>query len=156
MLEFNATFLVSMISFIVFIIIMNSIFYKPILTVIEERDKYINDRYNDAKNSKDEANMLLEQKDKRLNETLSESKKIVSDRVSKANEEAKIKTDEAKTTSVNKIQAAKNSLHQEELDRREVLKDNVKNLAENISSKILGENIAIDNVDYELINKVLK
>ena len=76
MLEFNATFLVSMISFIVFIIIMNAIFYKPILGVIEERENFINDHYNDAKNSKDKAQSLLEQKEKRLNDTLSESKKI--------------------------------------------------------------------------------
>lgn len=62
MLEFNATFLVSMISFIVFIIIMNAIFYKPILGVIEERENFINDHYNDAKNSKDKAQSLLEQK----------------------------------------------------------------------------------------------
>ena len=117
MLEFNATFLVSMISFIVFIIIMNAIFYKPILGVIEEREKFINDHYNDAKNSKDKAQNLLEQKEKRLNETLSESK---------------------------------------EIQTADALKNNVKDLAETISSKILGENTTIDNIDYDYVNKVLK
>ena len=97
MLEFNATFLVSMISFIVFIIIMNAIFYKPILGVIEERENFINDHYNDAKNSKDK-----------------------------------------------------------EVQTAEELKNNVKDLAESISSKILGENITIDNIDYDIVNKVLK
>ena len=144
MLEFNATFLVSMISFIVFIIIMNAIFYKPILGVIEEREKFINDHYNDAKNSKDKAQNLLEQKEKRLNETLSESKKIVSDKVNEANEKAKSFTDNAKADSANKIQSAN------------ALKNNVKDLAETISSKILGENTTIDNIDYDYVNKVLK
>ena len=107
MLEFNATFLVSMISFIVFIIIMNAIFYKPIFKVINEREKYINDRYDDAKNSKDKAQKLLDEKDKRLNETLFEAKKIVSDRVNQANEEAKTKTDNAKTDSAKKNRISK-------------------------------------------------
>lgn len=62
MLEFNATFLVSMISFIVFIIIMNAIFYKPILGVIEEREKFINDHYNDAKILKTKLKACLSKK----------------------------------------------------------------------------------------------
>ena len=156
MLEFNATFIVSMISFIVFIIIMNAIFYKPILGVIEERDNYINDRYSDAKNSKDKAQKLLQEKDKRLNDTLFEAKKIVSDRVNQANDEAKLKTDNAKSESMKKIDAAKSELHNEEMQTSDILKENVKSLAESISSKILGEQTAISNVDYELINKVLK
>ena len=156
MLEFNATFLVSMISFIVFIIIMNAIFYKPILGVIEERENFINDHYNDAKNSKDKAQSLLEQKEKRLNDTLSESKKIVSDKVNEANETAKSITDDAKADSANKIQSAKKELHEKEVQTAEELKNNVKDLAESISSKILGENITIDNIDYDIVNKVLK
>ncbi len=156
MLEFNATFLVSMISFIVFIIIMNAIFYKPILGVIEEREKFINDHYNDAKNSKDKAQSLLEQKEKRLNDTLSESKKIVSDKVNEANEKAKSITDNAKADSENKIQSAKQELHIKETQTADALKNNVKDLAETISSKILGENITIDNIDYDYVNKVLK
>ena len=53
MLEFNATFIVAMLSFIVFITIMNAIFYKPILSVIEKRKDFIDSNYIDAKNSKD-------------------------------------------------------------------------------------------------------
>ena len=48
MFEFNATFLVAMISFVVFIIIMNAILYKPILSIIEERQAYIDKNNNDT------------------------------------------------------------------------------------------------------------
>ena len=135
---------------------MNAIFYKPILGVIEEREKFINDHYNDAKNSKDKAQNLLEQKEKRLNETLSESKKIVSDKVNEANEKAKSFTDNAKADSANKIQSAKQELYAKEIQTADALKNNVKDLAETISSKILGENTTIDNIDYDYVNKVLK
>ena len=48
MLEFNATFIVAIISFAVFIVIMNAIFYRPILEIIKKRDDYINSNYFDT------------------------------------------------------------------------------------------------------------
>lgn len=91
-----------------------------------------------------------------MNDTLSESKKIVSDKVNEANEKAKSITDNAKADSANKIQSAKQELHIKETQTADALKNNVKDLAETISSKILGENITIDNIDYDYVNKVLK
>lgn len=156
MLEFNATFIIAMISFVIFILIMNWIFYKPILGVIEERENFINNHYNDAKNSKDRADALLKDKDERLNKTLSDSRKIVSNKVEEANENSKTLTEDAKKSSQDKIAEAKKNLSLDEKNTTEAIKNNVKDLAENISSKILGENFGIDNVDYELVNKALK
>ena len=156
MLEFNATFIISLISFIIFIVIMNAIFYRPILNVINEREKYINERYDDAKNSKNKAQGLLEQKEKRLSQTVSEAKKIVSETVAEANTEAKNKTDAVKIKCAQNIQSKKNNLRTQEYETVKVLKQNIKDLAENISSKILGENYKIENIDEEFINKVLK
>lgn len=156
MLEFNATFIVSMISFIIFIIIMNQIFYKPILKAINERKSFIDGNYDDAKHSKEQADSILIQKDERLNQTLNETKKIVSDKVNEANEAALSMTGKAKENSQNSIDEAKTSLHNEELETTNALKNNVKDLAENISSKILGTNTKIENIDHDFVNKVLK
>ena len=156
MFEFNATFLIAMISFVVFIIIMNAILYKPILSIISERQSYIDGNLNAAQNSKTKAKNILDEKTQRLNEASAKSKHIIASRVQKENDDAKNLTDKAKADSQLSINSAKASLHNEEIETTNALKDNVKSLAENISSKILGENIAIDNVDYELISKVLK
>lgn len=156
MLEFNATFLISMISFVVFIMIMDKIFYKPILKVINERQNFIDGNYGDAKNSKDNAESLLNEKDKRINDTLVKSKQIVSEKVDAANKESEELTADAKVKSQTEIQKAKEELKKEELSTKEALKSNVKDLAENISSKLLGTDVKLDNVDYDVINKVLK
>lgn len=156
MLEFNATFIVSIISFIIFILIMNDIFYKPIIKVINDRKSFIDGNYNDAKDSKEQAETILTQKDERLHQTLNETKKIVSDKVNQANETAQSLTGKAKENSQNSIDDAKTNIHKEEIQTTEALKENVKDLAESISSKILGQNSKIDNVDYDFINKVLK
>ena len=54
MLEFNATFIVAIISFAVFIVIMNAIFYRPILEIIKKRDDYINSNYFDTEKNESE------------------------------------------------------------------------------------------------------
>lgn len=155
MLEFNATFIVSMVSFIIFIMIMNTIFYKPIFKIINERQNFIDEHNNDAKNSREQAKDLLTQKENRLNRALSESKKIVSDKVLATNCEAKAITEKAKAETAEKIQTAKENIKVQELNTSGALKNNIKDLAEVISSKILGENVTIDNIDNDEIHKVL-
>lgn len=155
MLEFNATFIVSMVSFIIFIMIMNTIFYKPIFKIINERQNFIDEHNNDAKNSREQAKDLLTQKENRLNRALSESKKIISDKVLATNCEAKAITEKAKAETAEKIQTAKENIKVQELNTSGALKNNIKDLAEIISSKILGENVTIDNIDNDEIHKVL-
>ncbi len=156
MFEFNATFLIAMISFVVFIIIMNAILYKPILSIISKRENYIDENLNAAKNSKEKAQGILDEKETKLAESSLQSRQIISGRVQQENDKAKRLTEEAKTTTQKNIASAKENLRNEEVQTTNSLSGNIKELAESISEKILGEKTSIDNVDYELISKVLK
>lgn len=156
MFEFNATFLIAMISFVVFIIIMNAILYKPIQSIISERENYIDSNLNAAKDSKTKAQGLLDDREAKLTEASANSRQIVSGRVQRENENAKKLTEKAKTDSQMNIASVKENLRKEELETANSLSGNIKELAESISEKILGEKTLIDNVDYELISKVLK
>ena len=156
MFEFNATFLIAMISFVVFIIIMNAILYKPIQSIISERENYIDSNLKAAKDSKTKAQGLLDDREAKLTEASANSRQIVSGRVQRENENAKKLTEKAKTDSQMNIASVKENLRKEELETANSLSGNIKELAESISEKILGEKTLIDNVDYELISKVLK
>ena len=156
MFEFNATFLIAMISFVVFIIIMNAILYKPILSIINKRENYIDENLNAAKNSKEKAQEILAEKETKLAESSLQARQIVSGRVQQENDKAKRLTEEAKTKTQKNIASAKENLRNEEIQTANSLSGNVRELAESISEKILGEKTSIENVDYELISKVLK
>ena len=156
MFEFNATLIVAMISFAVFIMIMNAILYKPILSVIEERKAYINKANSDAKDSKNKAQNILDKKEQHLNEASIKAKQIISNRIEEENNNANEITKNAKNESLREINNAKQALHDDEIRTTEELKANIKELAETISSKVLGENFAIENVDNEIINKALR
>lgn len=135
-MEFNATFIVSIFSFIVFIIIMNTIFYEPILKIIEEREKFINGNYNDAKNSRDETQVLMNKKDSRLTQALTESRKIITDTVNDANEKSKALTDDAKLANSQKIDITKTQLREQEKEISQAL--SIQDIAQSISNKVLG------------------
>jgi len=95
-MEFNATFLVSAISFLVFVFLMNKIFYAPLENIINEREKLVDDTLNDAKNSRNEAARLLEERESKLTKASEDSKNIINKKVTTSNDEAKKLTLEAK------------------------------------------------------------
>ena len=154
-MEFNATFLVSMISFLIFTFIMNMIFYKPLGNIISERQGFIDETTKVARNMSDEADKISADRDFRLNKAYSDAKQLVNEKVAVVKEEAQKRTDEAKKVSNENILAAKNELHSQVEQTKEALKGNIKELAENISQKILGEYTQINDVNSEIINKVI-
>ena len=44
-MEFDATFLIAAISFIVFVFIMNKIFYAPILNIMKARQDFVEENF---------------------------------------------------------------------------------------------------------------
>ena len=154
-MEFNATFLVSAISFIIFTIIMNKIFYRPLEKVMNERQQFIDEARSEALDSNNRANAILQDKEDRLNKSILDSKKLVADKVNVANENSKILTDNAKQKSQDEISSAKSSLQNEAQQASGELKARVKDLAEVISSKVLGMDVHIENADNELVDRIL-
>ena len=143
-MEFNATFLISVISFILFTIIMNKIFYKPLENIMNERQKFINDNKLDAKNSSERAEILLKDRENRLNKSVEESKKLVTDKVNKANENSNNLISKAKQKSTEDIISAKQKLSIQADEAENELNSKVQALAEVISSKLLGQDVKIN------------
>lgn len=154
-MEFNATFLVSAISFILFTLIMNKIFYKPLEKVMAERQKFIDDAKTDALNSSFKADAILKDREDRLNKSTADSKKLVADKINEANANSKAAAAKAKQKSQEEITSAKSRLYNEALETTEGLKNGVKDLAEVISSKLLGMETRIENTDNELVNRIM-
>lgn len=155
-MEFNATFLVSIISFILFTIIMNKIFYTPIGKIIDDRQRFIDGAYNDAKLSKEQAEELLKNRDDQLCKTSEQSKKLVANALEDANNNSKDLTSEAKKQSLAKIDDAKTQLQKENLKNQEELKSKIQELAQTISSKVMKMDAPLADVNQELIDRIIR
>ena len=155
-MEFNATFIVAFASFIVFTVIMNLILYKPLSKIVEARQKFLEEHYNDASEAREKTHAILTDKEQKLEDSKLNAKRII---LGKA-EEAKLKkaalTAEAQQSANQTIAVAKGELDKSKTDAQSVLSHQVVDLAQSISSKILGENIAVENVDSELISKIMQ
>ena len=65
-MEFNATFLATIISFVLFVILMNKILYAPILNIMEQRKSFIDGNYTVAKNNEVKIEKLVQKKEEKL------------------------------------------------------------------------------------------
>lgn len=144
MVEFNATFLTALLSFALFIIIMNAIFYKPVLSIIRKRENYINSNYDKAQDfaqkTRENENIRCE----KIEQTQRKCRKEIQNIVNLAHEEANKKTQEAREKSKAEILSGKDKLTRQEKELEETVNNTVVNdLASSITSKISGVEIPV-------------
>ncbi len=140
-MEFNATFLVSIISFLVFMKIMNAIFYAPLTQIIDERENIVHDNYEHSRHARHEAEKIAKDKALRLDQTAKESRQILIDKTNEANSDYKKIVTDAKTKSNEKVEVLKNELAKSEDEAKNILNSHVEDLAQSIVSKVLGGNL---------------
>ena len=151
-MEFDATFLISIISFIIFVFIMNAIFYKPVMRIMEERNKVVEDNFNKAEEINKETEKQELYHSKELDLSRNDARMTI---------DKQIKTLESEKT---KIVAAykkqlfleanhkKENLKQSAIEAKEILKDNVVDIAKNISNILLGSSISNESIDKSQIH----
>lgn len=152
-MEFNATFLATIISFLVFVILMNKILYAPILGIMEARRNFIEGNFADADKNNSKSEELVKQKEEKL---------------SGAKEDARSKylesIDEFKTKKSEVIKAAQD-LAKEEINNSNIelvrlsdevkdsLKGSISGLADDIVEKLIGYRSENNVYDENLVNE---
>ena len=137
-MEFNATFVISAISFILFTLLMNKIFYKPLGKIMNERENFINDNLNDAKISNDKAEFLLKDKDEKLAKSLIEARAIVSKELDATNKQSAQITAQAKQKAKDEVDLAKQNLSCEVEGFEDELNSKINELSEFLKNKIIN------------------
>ncbi len=145
MIEFNATFLVAMLSFVIFIMIMNAIFYRPVLNIMRKREEYINSNYDEAKNNTEEAQKLDSQRADKIQATQNQCRTDIKNIVEEAQNVASKNAQDARAKVKDEIQSRKDSLTRESEALEGALKSGVvTDLASSITSKLLGKDLAVN------------
>ena len=156
LLEFDGTFIFALVSFIIFVILMNLILYRPILKIMDERQKFFDKNDDTVLKSKQKAADILKQKD----EEILSAKLEASDILSKNKEELKNrkgsilldKKDEIKE----KTAKFTENLHNGKNHAKAQLKQEVSEFVKLSVSKILNSEINDINVSEEDVNRVME
>jgi F0F1-type ATP synthase membrane subunit b/b' len=139
MIEFNATFIVAMLSFAVFILIMNAIFYNPILNMMRTREEYINSNYEDSKKLEASAEEFKQTHAQKIKETQDKCRQEFKEHINEVQTIATSEIRNARENSKMEIQNRKDKLYEKESVLNKELKDTVaKNLAQEITKKLTG------------------
>jgi len=138
----NWTLGLQFVNFIILLIILNKILYRPLMTVIAERREAIDGSYERAKSLEAD----IEEKMQRYQQQLSEAKAVASAernmlRKTAIEEEAALLS-EAHTKATSRLQVIKARVASEAAGASKTLKSEAESLAGLIAVKILGRDLA--------------
>lgn len=154
-MEFNATIIVSAISFIVFIFIMNSILYQPILKIIEERTNFINSNIDEANGVKAKAQSILEDKGQKIRDAHKVAKSTITDGIESSTKNNIFEVNDAIKRTKEQIEAEKNQLLHDEQDAKNTLRSNVLGFAKDISEKLLGHQVPHIEDNQQIVDEAM-
>ena len=155
-MEFNGTFIVAFISFIIFTFIMNIILYKPINDIVAKRKKYIDANYEEAKNNAQKTKTILEDRKNKLSKARFEAKEQVDKEVNSAKNKKEEITSLAKHQAKENIETQRLQVLNESNQAKDALKGEIKSLAQMISDKFLNPDEKITDVDNNLVEKIMQ
>lgn len=154
-MEFNGTFLASIISFLVFVYLMNKVLYAPILKVVTERREFIDGNYNAADLNNKKADELSLERDEKLVGAKNDARinyvnSLNGFKEQKANiiQEAQKNVDEE----LNQAFVGLNNLSNE---AKESLKGRMSELANDIVEKVLGYRSEVQGFDNDAVDRIL-
>ena len=154
-MEFNGTFFAVIITFLIFVWLMNKVLYEPVRKIVEERKLFISGNLTTAENNDKKSEELTTQRDEKLleakedarlkyNELLDAFKLKKSELISNAQTEAKTELEEAYKNLENISNEAK-----------EGLKNSMLSIANDIVEKVIGYKSDVTNFDNDAVDRIL-
>ena len=154
-MEFNGTFLASIITFLVFVYLMNKVLYEPMSDIVAQRKNVIDENYQKA----DELNKKAETIEADVNEKLSaardDARKKYGQVIDTYKEQRAGIISDAQKTSKEELEAAYSVLDNVSNDAKEGLKSKMTDLAGDIAEKVLGYRSDVQGFDNDKVNDIL-
>ncbi len=142
MISLDWTLGLQFVNFIILLIILNKLLYRPIQKILAERRETIDGSHAQAKDLEAD----IEEKMQRYQEQLNQAKTAANDERNKlkkaANEEEATLLAEAQGKATERLQAIKSQVAAEAAEASKTLKSEAKTLAGQIATKILGRELA--------------
>ena len=144
----------TILTFLLLLIILKKVAWKPILSALDKREKEIEDSLNRAEQAKEEAQKILEENQATLSKAEEESKKIIDQsRVYGDNLKEQLMK-ESKVQAQKIIEDASAEIERKKNAAFEELKNQIADISVNAAEKIMKENIDA-NKNKQIVNKYL-
>jgi len=156
MIEFNATFIVAMLSFALFILIMNTIFYNPVLNMMKKREDYINSNYEDSKRFEASAQEYNTEHASKIEQVQDKCRHEFRVEIEQVKAQTGARINDARTQAKLQAQNRKDELIKQGDELKTTVKNTVvKDLAAIITSKFPAITTEISDADTDMTDKVM-
>ena len=135
---------------------MNKILYKPVLEIMEKRQNYIDANKNEADEHHKKAQQLLVDKDARVAEAQRTSRDIVASKADAIKEEKSKVLNDTKNSVTSYFSEQKQNLAHQKDEAAANMKHDVADLANRLTTKLMGEGIAFEPVGEQEVEEVMK
>jgi F-type H+-transporting ATPase subunit b len=142
MFDFDATLPLMAVQFLLLVVILNAIFYKPLTKAIEERGDYIQRNQVDAQERLSKAETLAKQYEQELAETRRQSQALIAAAQADAQQIVAGKIAEAQEEARQQKEQTQKDLDQQKQEALRSLEQEVDSLSRQILDKILGSPVA--------------
>lgn len=152
-MEFDATFLVAVISFLLFVYLMNKIFYAPVLKIMQDRQALVEHNFQSAHDTKKAVEAQVAHRNNELDKSREEARNLIAEHSQKFKAERNIRIAQYKEQLYSDVVNQRETLRSSAIEAKEVLKDNVVNIAKDISQLILGDAVSKETIDKSKIEE---
>jgi len=142
------------ITFILLLVILKKVAWKPILTALDNREKGIEDSLNRAEKAKEEAQKILDENRASLSKVEEESKRIIDQSRSYADDLKEQMLKQSKVQAQKLIDDAAAEIKRKKQSAFEELRNQIAEISVNAAEKIMKENIDAEK-NKQIVSKYL-
>lgn len=154
-MDFNGTFFAVIISFIVFVYLMNKLMYEPVRSIVLKRNELIEGNYNEAEKNNQKCKELTDEREKKLVSARHEARAQYIETLNEFKEQKNDIIQKAQNETNDELNSAYENLNNVSNDAKNRLKNSITDLANDIVEKVLGFRSEIHGFDNDKIDEIL-
>ncbi|MCU0567877.1 MAG: F0F1 ATP synthase subunit B' [Oculatellaceae cyanobacterium Prado106] len=138
MFDFDATLPLMAVQFLLLMVVLNSVFYKPLMKALDDRDNYIRSTQGDAKERLAKTEMLTKQYEQELADARRQSQAIIASAQADAQKIAAQQIAEAQQEAQAQREQVQRELDNQKAEAMRSLEQQVESLSRQILDKVLA------------------
>jgi F-type H+-transporting ATPase subunit b len=140
--DFNATLPLTALTILLLTVVLNAVFYKPVATVLDERDEYIRNNLTRASEMLSKAEAITKKYEQDLAHERRESQIIITSAQKEAQDIVAMEIKQAQKDTEQLVSEATNQLNSQKAKALKALEEQVSTLSEQIKLKLLSSQSA--------------
>ena len=141
--DFNATLPLMAIQFVLLMVVLTFIFYKPVSKVLEDREEYISGNLTQASDKLIKADELYKQYDEQLKTAKINAQATIAKAEKEAKDSVALEIGEARADAAKLIERTNKELEAQKSTALEQLETQVDELSQLIKEKLLGKEVVL-------------